>query len=128
MKIKDVAAQTGLSIHTLRYYEHIGLVAPISRADNSHRSYTVDDVYQIVFVTNLRAAGMPITEIKRYVDLSREGDTTLKERLDLLEAHRQAVEQQIQQQYQHLQRISSKIAHYRETYERQLALSLREPR
>lgn len=127
MKIQDVAAQTGLSIHTLRYYEQIGLVAPITRAENSHRSYTLDDVYRIVFVTRLRAAGMPIAEVKRYVDLSREGDTTLKQRLDLLEAHRQAVEQQIQQLYQHLERISDKIAHYRETHEGQLAQLREEP-
>lgn len=121
MKIQDVALQTGLSIHALRYYEQIGLVTPIARANNSHRDYSEDDVYRIVFVTQLRSAGMPIAEIKRYVDLSQAGDSTSIERLELLEAHRQAVEQNIAELHRHLERISNKIAHYQETYENQLA-------
>lgn len=121
MKIQEVAEQTGLSIHTLRYYEQIGLVAPIARAGNGHRAYAEDDVYRINFVTTLRAAGMPIAEIKRYVELSLGGDDTVVERLELLEAHRQAVERQIQALGQHLLRISDKVAHYRELNQRQLA-------
>jgi DNA-binding transcriptional MerR regulator len=120
MKIQEVAARTGLSIHTLRYYEQIALVAPIAREGNSHRSYSEDDVYRIVFVTNLRAAGMPLAEIRRYVELSQEGDCTIADRLELLETHRRAVEGRIAELHTHLKRISGKIAHYRETYEAQL--------
>ncbi len=65
MKIQQVSAKTGLSIHTLRYYEQTGLVAPIARATNGHRAYTEDDVYRILFVTHLRTAGMPIADIRR---------------------------------------------------------------
>ena len=120
MKIQEVAARTGLSIHTLRYYEQIGLVAPIGRAGNGHRAYSEDDVYRINFVTTLRAAGMPIAEIKRYVELSQGGDDTVRERLELLEAHQQAVERQIGELREHQARIGGKIAHYRELNERLL--------
>jgi DNA-binding transcriptional MerR regulator len=110
IKIGEVAEQTGLSIHTLRYYEQIGLVSPISREGNGHRTYSEDDVYRIMFVLHLRSAGMPVANIRRYVELAQQGDEAVVERLDLLEAHQAAVEQ--------------KIAHYREFYKAALAESL----
>src|SRR6185369_14664655 len=120
MKIQEVATQTGLSIHALRYYEQLGLVSPITREDNGHRMYSEDDIYRIVFVTNLRAAGMPIAEIKRYVELAEGGDNTVLERLEILEAHKRAVEEHIEELQEHLEIISRKIDHYRESFERQL--------
>jgi len=127
MKIQEVAVRTGLSIHALRYYEHIGLVAPILRKQNGHRTYSEDDVYRINFVTHLRAAGMPIANIKRYVDLSLLGDATVAERLEILEAHRRKVEQNIEALRDHLDLIRRKIGHYRETYETQLAQAIPTP-
>lgn len=120
MKIQQVAAQTGLSIHTLRYYEQIGLVTPITRARNGHRAYIEDDIYRINFVTRLRAAGMPIAQIKRYTDLADQGDSTVLERLEILEAHQAAVERKIEELREHLALIGDKIAHYREQHEGQL--------
>ena len=81
MKIQEVAARTHLGIHTLRYYEQIGLITPIHRAGNGHRAYSEDDVYRLIFVTRLRATGMPIAEIKRYTDLAAQGDATVAGRL-----------------------------------------------
>jgi DNA-binding transcriptional MerR regulator len=121
MKIQEVAAQTGLSIHALRYYEQIGLVTPITREENGHRMFSEDDVYRILFVTHLRSAGMPIADIKRYVELAQGGDATVLERLEILEAHKQAVEQHIEELREHLTIISKKIAHYRATHESQLS-------
>jgi DNA-binding transcriptional MerR regulator len=116
MKIGQVAEQTGLSIHTLRYYEQIGLVSPITREETGHRVYSEDDVYQIMFVIRLRSAGMPIADVKRYVELAQRGDETIVERLNLLEAHRAAVEQSIEELQEHLTTISNKIAHYRDLH------------
>jgi DNA-binding transcriptional MerR regulator len=121
MKIQEVATQTGLSIHALRYYEQLGLVSPITREDNGHRMYSEDDIYRIVFVTHLRSAGMPIAEIKRYVELAKGDDSTVGARLEILETHKRSVEEHIQELHEHLEIISRKIAHYRESYEGQLA-------
>jgi DNA-binding transcriptional MerR regulator len=115
MKIQEVATKTGLSIHALRYYEQIGLVTGITREDNGHRDYTEDDVYRIKFVTNLRAAGMPIANIKRYIDLSTQGQSTASERLEILEDHKVLVQQHIEELTQHLKLIEKKISHYRES-------------
>ncbi len=120
MRIQEVSVETGLSIHTLRYYEQIGLVAPISRQQNGHRLYSEDDVYRIVFVIQLRASGMPIADIQRYVELAQQGDSTVMQRLSLLEEHQTRVKQKIEELGRHLELISGKIAHYRDYYRQQL--------
>ncbi len=114
------------SIHTLRYYEEIGLITPVNRATNGHRAYTADDVYRIIFVTRLRATGMPIAQVQRYAMLAQQGDTTVGERLDLLEEHRGAVAAKIAELQAHLALISDKIAHYQESHHRELAAQLAE--
>jgi DNA-binding transcriptional MerR regulator len=120
MKIQQVAEQTGLSIHTLRYYEQAGLVSHVERATNGHREYTEDDVYRIIFVTRLRASGMPIAEIRRYVELAQQDDDTIFERLQLLEVHKVSIEGKIEELRGHLELISNKIAHYRELHQHQI--------
>jgi DNA-binding transcriptional MerR regulator len=121
MTIQQAAEKTGLSVHTLRYYERIGLTSPVSRASNGHRRYSEDDVYGIVFLTRLRATGMPISEIKRYTELAQQGESTTHERLALLEAHRDAVKKQLEEVSRHLMMIENKIRHYQEYYKAQLS-------
>ncbi len=113
LKIHQVAEKTGLSIYTLRYYELEGLLSPVNREKNGHRAYSEDDIYSIIFVTKLRAAGMPIADIRRYVQLARQGESTAGERLRILEEHKCAVEQQLAELTQHLQVITFKIDYYR---------------
>jgi DNA-binding transcriptional MerR regulator len=112
--IQQVAEQTGLSEHTLRYYERIGLITPIDRASNGHRRYSEDDIGWINFVRRLRSAGMPIAAVQHYVELQRQGSATLAARLELLKAHRRAVRQQIQELTEHLDVIEYKIQYYSE--------------
>jgi DNA-binding transcriptional MerR regulator len=90
MAIADVAALTGVSAHTLRYYERIGLV-DVPRDASGRRSYDRDAVGRIVFVTRLRDSDMPIAAILRYVELVQQGPDTEPERLALLEAHREDI-------------------------------------
>jgi DNA-binding transcriptional MerR regulator len=112
MTIRQAAGETGLSAHTLRYYERIGLIAPVDRAPNGHRRYTEDDVGWIGFLNKLRATGMPIAKMKQYADLQRQGDDTLAERLALLEEHRREVKKRIQELEDNLAVIEYKIEYY----------------
>jgi DNA-binding transcriptional MerR regulator len=112
LTIQQVSERTGLSEHTLRYYERIGLVAPIHRASNGHRRYSESDVGWINFINRLRSAGMPISTTQHYVRLQRKGSATLTERLELLKAHRRAVQQQIQELTEHLAVIEGKVRYY----------------
>jgi DNA-binding transcriptional MerR regulator len=115
MSISDVAAETGLTTSTLRYYEQEGLLrGEIDRASSSHRRYSEEDVRWVGFITKLRATGMPIRDIRRYTELAREGDHTTPARLALLVEHRERVLAQLAEIKQSLDTIDFKIA----TYER----------
>lgn len=113
MAISDVAAATGLSTSTLRYYEQEGLLrGEIDRASSSHRRYTEDDVRWVTFITRLRGTGMPIRDIRRYTELAREGDSTTGARLAILVEHRERVREQLAEMQQHLATIDYKIDSY----------------
>jgi DNA-binding transcriptional MerR regulator len=112
--IQQVAEVTGLSEHTLRYYERIGLIHPINRADNGHRRYSADDTGWIDFLNKLRATGMSIQQMQRYAELQRCGDSTLAERVEMLKAHRLQVEAEMSELQAHLNVIRYKIDIYSE--------------
>jgi DNA-binding transcriptional MerR regulator len=114
LSIQQAAARTGLSVHTLRYYERIGLISPVGRASNGHRRYSEEDVGWIIFLMRLRSTGMPISTMKQYADLQRQGDPTHAERLALLKEHGRAVKQRIQELTDYLVVIEHKIDYYSE--------------
>lgn len=114
MTIAEVAAATGTSAHTLRYYERIGLIRPVSRARSGHRRYGPDDVRWVEFLRKLQATGMPIRRMLAYAALVRRGDTTISERRALLEAHRDEVAAKIAEQQAHLEVIERKVRMYEE--------------
>lgn len=114
LTIQQVAEATGLSEHTLRYYERVGLIHAIGRAPNGHRRYSPDDIGWIDFLNKLRATGMSIQQMQRYAELQRQGDETLAERVGMLRAHRQQVEERLDELREHLMLISHKIEYYTE--------------
>jgi DNA-binding transcriptional MerR regulator len=114
LTIQQVAEATGLSVHTLRYYERIGLIHPIDRAENTHRRYSSDDIGWIDFLTKLRATGMSIQQMLTYAELQRQGDSTLSERLEMLKEHRRLVEAHMDALQEHLRVICYKIEVYQE--------------
>jgi DNA-binding transcriptional MerR regulator len=115
LAISEVAERTGLTVHTLRYYEWAGLMlAPIQRASSSHRTYTAQDVTWIVFLTKLRSTSLPIKKVKEYADLARRGDDTRPDRLELLQRHRITVAVQLAEMQASLAAIDHKISLYSE--------------
>jgi DNA-binding transcriptional MerR regulator len=112
--ISEAAERTGLSTHTLRYYERAGLMlGGVDRASSHHRRYSVGDITWLEFLTRLRSTAMPIARVREYVDLMREGDGTTLARLDLLIQHREAVVAQLDEMALSLAAIDFKIATYR---------------
>ena len=120
LTIQEVANSTGLTAHTLRYYERIGLIHPINREENTRRCYTADDVGWIDFLLKLRAIGMSIKDMQRYAQLQRQGDSTLPERVEMLKALRDKVELHIDEMNQHLKLIHYKIDYYQKVVEEQM--------
>lgn len=109
--IAEVVEKTGVTAHTLRYYERIGLL-DVGRLESGHRRYTVPDVERVVFIGRLRATAMPIREIERYFALVARGKDTEDERLALLQEHRAEVLTRLGELQAALGAIEFKIAHY----------------
>jgi len=83
--IKEAAALTGLPASTLRYYESIGVITPISRgATSKHRVYDEDDLDQLMWVACLAATGMSVSDMKRYVANGQLGRSAAREQIELL--------------------------------------------
>jgi DNA-binding transcriptional MerR regulator len=115
LSISDAAQLTGLSAHTLRYYERAGLMLDmVERAPSSHRRYTEDDIRWVTLLTKLRATGMPIRRVRQYAELVRAGEGNEAERLALLQAHRDAVLEQLDAMRRNLEAIEYKIEIYRD--------------
>ncbi len=113
LSIRDVSARTGLSVHTLRYYERAGLLDPVGRAACGHRRYAPADIAWIEFLSRLRATGMPIRQMQQFAHLRRRGAQTVGDRRELLEAHRLAVQTHLATLQHSLAEIEEKIRHYR---------------
>ncbi|WP_375345742.1 MerR family transcriptional regulator [Priestia megaterium] len=119
--IQQVASMTGLSTHTLRYYEKIGLLKNVQRDQTGYRQYTDFDLAWIQFLIRLRVTGMPMLKMKQFSDLRQKGESTITARKELLEEHYKDVLGKIEELELNSHRIEEKIAHYKklETVENQ---------
>jgi len=113
LSIAEAARRTGVSVHTLRYYERAGLVVTaVDRTSGGRRRYHQLDLDWIVICTRLRATGMPIRTIRRYAELVSAGPGNEQERLALLEAHRAEVTAKLARTRENLKLIDHKIDVY----------------
>ncbi|WP_242905630.1 MerR family transcriptional regulator [Actinomadura terrae] len=114
LAIAEAARRTGVSVHTLRYYERAGLVVTtVDRTTGGWRRYHRLDLEWILVCTRLRATGMPIRSIRRYAELVAAGRGNEQERLALLEAHRADVRARLAEIQENLTLIDHKIDVYR---------------
>ncbi len=103
--IKEAAALTGLPASTLRYYESIGVIAPIGRgATSKHRLYDEDDLDQVMWVACLAATGMSVADMRQYVANGRLGPAAARQQIELLAEQerrlaREAEQVALRQQY-----------------------------
>ncbi|MFF7973449.1 MerR family transcriptional regulator [Streptomyces sp. NPDC007905] len=110
--ISEVVAFTGLTAHTLRWYERIGLMPHVDRSHTGQRRYSNRDLDWLDFVTKLRLTGMPVADMVRYAELVREGDGTYAERQELLESTRRDVLTRIAELHDTLAVLDRKISFY----------------
>ena len=107
--IQEVSQKTGLSTHTLRYYEKEGLITGVERSRGGFRQYTDEDLERLGLICCLKNTGMSIQEIARFVQLTHEGDHTLEERVELLRAHRERVLERMAEMQKHLDKVTWKL-------------------
>lgn len=112
VSIAEASQRTGLSRHTLRYYERAGLIEPVERNTSGRRHYEAADLDWFAFLVRLRQTGMPIAQMQRFAQLRADGTATLEQRRQLLDEHRRHVEEAIAVQQEHLAALADKITHY----------------
>ncbi|MCO5410626.1 MULTISPECIES: MerR family transcriptional regulator [Ralstonia] len=114
LTIAQVAEATGLSTHTLRYYERIGLLDSVQRRDNGHRVFRAEDMTWLEFLLRLRDTGMPIAQMQEYAALRRQGDSleSVSARQRLLELHAAALEAELRARAETLAVLRVKLVVY----------------
>ena len=109
--IATTAHRLGISAHTLRYYERIGLVR-VGRDASGYRRYDAAAVRRLVFLTRMRTSGMTISDLQHYVDMVEAGRDTVPERLAMLTEHRSVLRTRIDELQLALSATDYKIAAY----------------
>ncbi|OLP54334.1 MerR family transcriptional regulator [Rhizobium rhizosphaerae] len=118
MKIGELARRSGLTAHTIRYYERIGLLPFADRDNGRRRDYDASILTWIAFLGRLKETGMPIRDMLLYASLREQGPKTGRDRRLLLEAHRTRVHARLEELSACLTVLDSKIAGYRAAEER----------
>lgn len=112
--LQEVVQRSGLSEHTLRYYEKIGLLNRVRRDNSSgHRRYTAEDVQNIETLACLRTTGMSIEDMRTYFALLKDGMAAADQQLALFESQRKALEQELAQKQEHLRYLEHKVAFWK---------------
>ena len=114
LSTQQAAEQTGLTAHTLRYYERIDLIGPVERDDAGRRLYTDDDLGWIELLMRLRATGMSIQQMKQYANLQKGGDPTGVQRQEILEEHEQLMLAKLAELNACLEVVRYKIDNYKQ--------------
>jgi DNA-binding transcriptional MerR regulator len=112
LMIGGLAQRTGRSIDTIRWYEAQGLVPGVARDAGGRRRYTEQHVGWLLLMDRLRKTGMSIAEMRHYTALVKQGKSTLRQRQDMLRAHRERVERTIAEWSEALALLDGKIDFY----------------
>lgn len=120
--IKQVSEKTNLSTHTLRYYEKEGLLPLVHRSESGLRRFSDEDLEWLGLVCCLKSTGMPIRQIRTFVELSKQGNETLPQRCEILKQHKANVEEQIRVMKKHLEKVICKMDCFTAQYEKYIGV------
>lgn len=112
--IKEASQLTQLSADTIRYYERIKLLPTVARNPVGVRVFTDTDLTILNFIRHLKSVGMPLEELKVYMDLVAEGESTNSQRLSILVAERDRLQSKLTELQEAIGVLNDKIANYEE--------------
>ncbi|WP_160037074.1 MerR family transcriptional regulator [Paenibacillus sp. An7] len=110
--ISEVAKKLNLSVYTLRYYDKEGLIPFVKRSVSGTRMFKESDINALNIIECLKSTGMPIKEIKNFINWCSEGDSTLQQRYDLFIERKARVEAQMKEMKKTLELIEHKCWYY----------------
>ena len=117
MTIKEVSEKYDISQDTLRYYERVGLIPPVSRTAGGISNYNESDLGWVEHAICMRSAGVPIEALIEYVRLYQMGDSTIEARCQLLQEQLEALEEQKKQIEETMERLKFKVSRYQAAVE-----------
>ena len=112
--IKEFAEKIGVTVSTLRYYDKEGLLPFIDKKDNGTRVFKDEDFEGLSIISCMKKSGVPIKDIKKYMDLCQEGDNTLRERMEIFLERKETVQKQIEELNSVMKTIDYKLWYYKE--------------
>jgi DNA-binding transcriptional MerR regulator len=110
--ISQAAEKMGVTVPTLRYYDNEGLLPFLDKKPDGTRVFKDEDFQGLAIITCMKNSGMPIKDIKKYMDLCEQGDTSLQERLDIFFERKEAVQKQMEELNKVMETINHKIWYY----------------
>lgn len=110
--IREVAEKMGVTVPTLRYYDKEGLLPFVDKKPNGTRVFKDEDFQWLSIITCMKNSGMPIKDIKKFMDFCNGGDNTLKERLEIFIERKEAVQKQMEELNKVMETINHKIWYY----------------
>jgi DNA-binding transcriptional MerR regulator len=111
-RIGEVAKKFNLSISTLRYYDKEGLIPFLEKNESGNRIFDDEAISGLITIECLKKSGLSIKDIKTFIDWCREGDESLKDRLEMFLARREALQSQIKELESTLNYIDYKVEYY----------------
>ncbi len=114
LTIKQAAGRTNLTAHTLRFYDREGLMPLLKRSPSKMRDYSENDIAWLGLICCLKDSGMPLEEIKEFMNLCLKGSDTCEERRVMLIKHKQNIQEQMEKLKNSLNIVDYKIDHYKE--------------
>ena len=115
MKIAEVSERFDISLDTLRYYERIGLIQPVTRKENGIRDYNEIDLKHVELAKCMRSAGLPVEVLIEYIQLVQQGDKTIEARKEILEDQRKHLLIKMEEMQNTLATLNYKIDVYEKT-------------
>ena len=110
--IREVSEMFGIPATTLRYYDKEGLLPYVGRKDSGYREFSDHDIQMLRVIECLKKSGMSIKEIRQFADWVQMGDVSLKERLEMFQNRKRAVEQQMEELKKTMELIDYKCWYY----------------
>ncbi|MDF2512769.1 MAG: hypothetical protein K0S04_2635 [Herbinix sp.] len=110
--VKQLSDKLGISVHTIRFYDDQGLFPEVSRDHYKNRIFTEESLSWVNLVLCLRNTGMSISEIKHYINLCQEGDSTVHERYQIILNQKKKAEEDLKEMQKRLEVLAHKEKYY----------------
>lgn len=110
--VKEASEIMGISPHSLRFYDKEGLLPTLSRTESRRRMFSYEDLEWVYNVQCWRATGMPLAEIKRYIELLREGEETIEERYRMILKQREKAIEEVKAAKERVKMLEHKVNWY----------------